>query len=40
METVNAIIKLVASVISLVATALRFVPKTRDSSGGEKQKDR
>lgn len=40
MDTANAIIKLVASVIGLVAALLRFVPKAQDGKCPENEKDR
>ena len=40
MDTANAIIKLVASVIGLVAALLRFVPAAQDGSRPDKEKDR
>ena len=40
MGTANEIIKLVASVIGLVAVLLRFVPKAQDSERPDKEKDR
>ena len=40
MDTANAIIRLVASVIGLVAAMLRFVPKAQDGDRQNKEKDR
>ncbi len=40
MDTANAIIKLVASVIGLVAALLRFVPKAQDGDRPENEKNR
>ena len=40
MDTANAIIKLVASVIGLVAAPLRFVPKAQDGECPNSEKDR
>ena len=40
MDTANAIMKLVASVIGLVAALLRFVPKAQDGDRPDKEKDR
>ena len=40
MDTANAIIKLVASVIGLVAALLRFVPKAQDGGRSNSEKDR
>ena len=40
MDTANAIIRLVASVIGLVAALLRFVPKAQDGDRPENEKNR
>jgi hypothetical protein len=40
MDTADAIIKLMASVIGLVAALLRFVPKAQDGERPENEKDR
>ena len=40
MDTANAIIKLVASAIGLLAALLRFVPKAQDGERPENEKDR
>ena len=40
MDTANAIMKLVASVIGLVAALLRFAPKAQDGERPENEKDR